>query len=185
MPASRSPSRYGVAVFQRYILQRPFWPSGGYKGYVVLCQSVKVISASRKSALPSWNWPKQGYETAKKMNEPKEHTLLKPLPSWAFAMTASPSLPPRPKLSCWKFPLTSSKPYLKRKVQISRWNPSRKDRSLPVVQIVNHIAGEEQLGNGGIDVGLGNGHRISTTTRLWIIFKVEFGTMVRLWTIVV
>lgn len=29
MPASRSPSRYGVAVSQTYILMRPFVPSGG------------------------------------------------------------------------------------------------------------------------------------------------------------
>ena len=29
MPASKSPSLYGVAVFQMYILQRPFIPSGG------------------------------------------------------------------------------------------------------------------------------------------------------------
>src|ERR1700722_8134155 len=29
MPASISPSLYGVAVFQMYILHRPFCPSGG------------------------------------------------------------------------------------------------------------------------------------------------------------
>ena len=38
--------------------------------------------------------------------------LLKPEPSWALAMTASFSAPPRPKLYCWKLPESSSKPYL-------------------------------------------------------------------------
>jgi hypothetical protein len=143
MPASRSPSLYGTAVFHKYMRMRPFCPSGGVMKFA----------------------------------------LLNPDPSCAFAITASFSRPPRPKLYCWKLPETSSKPYLE-VYHNFRATYARQGNYAPVVEIVHQVCSVEKLGDGGIDVLLCLCHSAARVRKLRVVCEVEHQIFASIWAVV-